>query len=668
MRCFVIFAFVYLLAGIHSAVGQHARADSLERMLRGTKDYDEQVRLLGELSDQYSFGDSAKAIDYALRIGKLARERNDQRGLGIAHFRIGGVYFDHNLPDSAINHYQLAERFLEKDTSFLGQQFLARAWYNHGAQYQRKGDADTFLDLILNRSIPIYERIGDSLGIGRSFHNVGLVFQNSLEYDRAIWYYQKAIDILKQSPGTAELTDSYTKLAEAITYSPVIGDKQRAEVRYALRQADSLLTRYPDTYSRILYLNSLGMFEEAFEKDLDSALAIYLQGHTLATESGLHSLRKTLLNRAYYIYDMRGEHQAALDAAKQILYENEAYLMPQDRLVQLQNLNNSYEKLGNIEEAYRTLKTYLKLRDSVQTEELRFKIHNLEQRFEAKAKEAQILRLNEQMQAQNLRAERNQLWVSLLAVGILLVVGISLAGYNIFRKKQLIAKQQAKLLEQNMEKLKREQHIGVFSAMLEGQEQERKRLAIDLHDGLGGSLSSIKMKLSRVVKTGNGTLATTELPGVLQQLDASVDELRRIARNMMPETLLKYGLATALRDFCKGLEQAGISISFQAYGLREDIPKSIQIMVYRIIQELISNALKHANAKHILAQCLQHEQQLSITVEDDGDGFDPGRQGEPGMGLANVRTRVAYLDGKLDIHSEAGVGTTVTVELNYDHE
>ncbi len=647
------------------------QADSLLRRLESTADYAKRIELLGQLSDHHSYRDSAKAMDYALEVARLAAAHNDRRGKGIAHFRIGGVHFERYQVDSAIAHYQQAQRLLESDTSFLGQQYLARAWYNHGAQYQRKGDEETFLDMILNKSIPIYERIGDSLGMGKSFHNIGIIFQNSKEFDRAIAYYRKSIAALSRYPQTPELVDSYSKLAEATMYVTARADMaaaDRRQVEHALAQADSLLVRYPDQYSRVMYLNALGMYEELYNERLDRALEVYQEGVALADRHGLHMLSITLLNRAYYIYDKRGEHQRALQTAKRISDEYDAYLMPSGRRVQLRNLINSYEKVGDIAEAHRAQQAYLQLTDSLHDAEMAFKIHGLEQRFEAKEKEAQIMRLNQRMQEQEMHAQRNRLLTLSLAGAVVLVIGVSFAGYNIFRKRQLIARQQAQLLEQQMEKLEQEQHISVFAAMLEGQEQERKRLAIDLHDGLGGSLSSIKMKLSKAVQSGNGAVANGELPFIVRQLDASVDDLRRIARNLAPETLLQYGLEVALRDFCKGLEQEGTSISFQPYGLQADIPRSVQIMVYRIIQELISNALKHAKATHILAQCLQNGNDLSITVEDDGVGFAGEQADRSGMGLANVRNRVAYLGGKLDIHSEPGVGTTVTIELTYGHE
>lgn len=650
-----------------SLLAQDAHLDSLRQLLDATAaDYDEQIRLLGELSDRYSYTDSARAMDYALQIRKLAENRNDQRGAGIAHYRIGGVYFELNHIDSAINHYEIARRLLENDTSFLAQQTLAKVWYNLGAQYQRKGDEDTFLDMILNQSTPIYERIGDSLGMGRNFHNIGLIFQNILEYNRAAFYYRKAIAMLEKYPSTPELTDSYTKLAEAIIYTDSSDTGRRAIALDALERADSLLHLYPDTYSRILYLNSLGMFEEIFEGQLEKALEHYLYGYELAREAAIYRLCTLLLNRAYYIYDKQEKHQLALQTVQRISEYYHAYLSPRGRLLQLRHMAHSLEQLGDINEAYRMQKMYTALNDSLHAEELAFKVHHLEQRFEAKEKEAQIVRLNQQMQVKELSAQRNKLWAILLGGAILLLAGILLAGYNIFHERQLIARQHAELLEQRMEKMNREQHISVFAAMLEGQEQERKRLAIDLHDGLGGTLSAIKLRLSKVAKASNGS--GEELSGITRQLDASVDELRHIARNLMPETLLKYGLSVALRDFCKGLEQEDTRISFQSYGLHKDIPNAVQIMVYRIVQELITNAAKHARATYILAQCLQNGNHLSITVEDDGIGLLIKDGQSTGMGLANVKNRVAYLGGRLDIHAEAGVGTTVNIELTYADE
>ena len=659
----------YVLMGFAPVLAQEKHVDILERLLHITDKYEERITLLGELSDYYSYRDSAKAMDYALQIKSIAQERNDKRGLGIACYRIGGVYFELRHADSAMKAYEAAEKLLRTDTSYLGQLTLAKVWHNHGALYQWKGDADTYLDMILNQAIPIQERMGDSVGMGRNFYNIGMIFQNAKEYERAIHYYQRSTDALDAYSGVPELPDAHIKLAETMMAAGFKQADQRTAILRALSIADSFLNQYPDAYSRVYYLSARGIYAETFENNLEKALDFYQQGYSLAQEAGIPRQASASLSRCYNIYDMQGKHLLALETTQRIYEQYHEFLTPQDRLSQLRNMAHSHYQLGNIEAAYRVHQQATMLNDSLHAAEMAVKIHNLEQRFEAKEKETKIVQLNQQMQTQELRAQRNQLWTIFLGAAILLVVGISVAGYNIFRKKQLIAKQQADLLEQNMEKMKQDQHISIFGAMLEGQEQERKRLAIDLHDGLGGSLSSIKLKLSKTLQNINGKAVSTELPAIVNQLDSSIDELRRIARNMMPETLLKYGLAAALRDFCKGLENDAVKITFQAYGLRNDIPQTVQIMVYRIVQELVTNALKHAKASHILAQCLQDGRQLSITVEDDGLGLD-AKSVVPvsGMGLSNVRNRVAYLGGKLDIHSEQKVGTTVNVELTYHDE
>src|SRR5690606_8614744 len=234
--------------------------------------------------------------------------------------------------------------------------------------------------------------------------------------------------------------------------------------------------------------------------------------------------------------------------------------------------------------------------------------------------------------------------------------------YLLYRNKQRLAKQQCDLHEEQLQRMQKEQQIRFFNAMLQGQEQERKRLASDLHDGLGGLLSNVKLLLSKNPCVSPEPQAQEQHRIILNKLDVAVNELRRIARNMMPETLLRFGLVTALRDFCEDLERSGINISLQTYGFSLEDDKDRQIMVYRILQELINNAVRHAGANTILVQCIQNDGKVFITVEDDGCGFDTDDQQGKGVGLHNVKNRVAYLNGQLDIQSEKNVGTTINIE------
>ena len=195
---------------------------------------------------------------------------------------------------------------------------------------------------------------------------------------------------------------------------------------------------------------------------------------------------------------------------------------------------------------------------------------------------------------------------------------------------------------------------------MQGEELERKRLARDLHDGLGSMLSGIKLYYSGTENTNE-----IEFQEVNKQLDNSIAELRQIAQNLMPESLLKLGLIAALKDLCDRFSSDKTSIEFQDFGIQNNISESKQITIYRIIQELINNALKYAKASEILVNCSQNENIFLITVEDNGQGFDSEKANLfNGMGLKNIKNRVDFLKGELEIESKPETGTVFNIELN----
>lgn len=153
----------------------------------------------------------------------------------------------------------------------------------------------------------------------------------------------------------------------------------------------------------------------------------------------------------------------------------------------------------------------------------------------------------------------------------------------------------------------------------------------------------------------------------LDMLETCIKEMRRVANNMMPEALVKFGLNTALKDFCNDINQSGaIKLNYQSIGMdNSNIDQTTSIAIYRIVQELINNSIKHAAAKKAKVQVTQLDDLLSLTVEDDGIGFDPViLQRVRGIGWSNIQSRVDFLKGTLDVQSGAGKGTSVHIELN----
>ena len=239
------------------------------------------------------------------------------------------------------------------------------------------------------------------------------------------------------------------------------------------------------------------------------------------------------------------------------------------------------------------------------------------------------------------------------------LVLLGLLGYRNFKTKQKLHKTQIIQLEKDKQLL-------AIDAMLKGQEEERSRLAKDLHDGLGGMLSGVK--LSFVNMKENLIMdaeSVTSFEKSILQLDNTIAELRKVAHNLMPEALVKFGLKNAILDFCNSMQLSSkTKIIFEQLGTERLLSNTADLYIYRIVQELINNAIKHADADQILVQLTKTNDKVLLTVEDDGKGFNTELiRSAKGIGLKNIQQRVDYLKGKIDIASQAAEGTSVNIEL-----
>lgn len=298
------------------------------------------------------------------------------------------------------------------------------------------------------------------------------------------------------------------------------------------------------------------------------------------------------------------------------------------------------------------------LREAALNEQVALNAAELEKKYETEKKENQI-----KLHEATIRQQHILNYVLIIGAVALLVIFI--LSYLNYRNKQ-------KLQQQRISELETEKQLLATQSLLKGQEDERSRLAKDLHDGLGGLLSGVKLQLGAM----KGNLILTEENGrafnnALNKLDESISEMRRVAHNMMPEALLNMGLKQALQDFCDGLaESQSFSITCEFYGLEQRMAPSVEIVLYRIIQELMNNAVKHSGASIILAQVIRQQDHVTITIEDNGKGFDTTNlENMRTAGLRNIRSRVNYLHGSMDIKATPGKGTSIHIDCLIDeHE
>ncbi len=338
-----------------------------------------------------------------------------------------------------------------------------------------------------------------------------------------------------------------------------------------------------------------------------------------------------------------------------------------DKMYIFQSLTTVEEKTNHIAAAYNYLKQSVALSDNIKEESTKKSVTEIENKYQAAEKSKEIIQLNADKQIQSLSIKQkstlNYFLISSLAA--LMIVGF--LGYRNLRHRHQLSKQQDQIQQQQISELEKDKQLVAVDYMLKGQEDERSRLAKDLHDGLGGLLSGVKfslrnMKDNLVITPDN--MAVFERS--LDMLDTSIRELRRVAHNMMPEMLTKFGLDEALKEYCNTINATNLlSVKYQSMGMDTRLEKSAEIIIYRIIQELLNNILKHATATETMVQLIKEEGRFSIIVEDNGKGFDTALlKTNKGAGLTSIQSRVNYLKGQLDIHSEAGKGTLVNIEFN----
>ena len=252
-------------------------------------------------------------------------------------------------------------------------------------------------------------------------------------------------------------------------------------------------------------------------------------------------------------------------------------------------------------------------------------------------------------------------WFVILAICCIIYL-IYMGFKSRIKKVKLDALQQQKIID-----LEKDKQLVTAEAMLKGQDDERSRIAKDLHDGLGGLLSGVKISFSNLKEIIGLNYEHSKLfDKPITQLDNTIAELRKVAHNLMPEALVKFGLHNAIQDFCQSLQQHNTcAIKYQQLGTQRELGNIANVNLYRVIQELLNNAVKYAKANQILVQITFTENKVLITVEDDGKGFDLDTLKQAtGIGITNIIHRVNYLNGTLDINSKPTEGTSFNIELN----
>jgi signal transduction histidine kinase len=631
--------------------------DSLENTLQKNIADSSKANASFLLVDYWKFKDTLKSKSYLLNGEKLAGKYPYFRALSL--FYEGQYYFSWN-PARASVAFKRAEEALAAFNTKTAYGNRAAAWFNYALMEKDRKGYGFITNITLTKAIPSAEKAGNEVMVAHYYTQLSTILMNNYQFAKAIIYDQKAIKLLeKVSPKSATLVFAYLSGVSIYCY-----DSKARLAAPLLQKAKVLLQPFPGSvnyplyyYNEALYYTSVQQFEQAL-KSTDKGLVIAKKYHQ-------QQLYQQFFFRKYEIYGQQKAYVKARQILLDIIKEGTLTANVNDRAAIYAELAKTTEHLRNYREAFNWLTKERKVTDSINNSQIKVKINELETQYRSVKNQEKITSLQVQNKQAFLNARNQHLFNWMWALGCLfLLVTLGFVIVNTKIKYKFAAQKEINY-QQQLNDLEQKQQLKVAKAMLDGEEHERERVARDLHDGLGGMLSGVKIGLSGWTNNHAGVSDDKDLLRIINQLDSSVTELRRIARNMVPETLLKFGLEVALKDLSEFYMRDSLHIEFQAFNIERNIALAVQLHIYRIIQELFSNAIKHARASNIMLQCSQNMETFFITLEDDGCGFDTlVLHNRKGMGLDNLKNRIAFLKGKFEIQSTVNDGTTINIELN----
>jgi signal transduction histidine kinase len=487
--------------------------------------------------------------------------------------------------EKALEYFFQALKIFEKQNK---KNVMVNLYGNIGSLYRSMAYLDHAIEYI-EKSKKLAEELNDQHGIAYACYNLGAIYFEQQDFEKAVEYESKSLEISLAENNTGMVIHTLQALAKM--YAEGLKDYEKAE--QCAKECIELSEKYGSNgsiHSALTAMASVCMETKRYKECVEYA------------------------SKAYNMADSTD-------------YDDMLSLLP--------SLIASNIHLGEKEDAEHYFAKYVEYTKKYNSESLHNSLTNQDVKYETQKKELRISALEKERTL--------YVWIGVsIVVILLLAIGLLIYNHRLNRQKHLLSEQKIIQLEQ-------EKKLIATQAALDGEAVERKRMASDLHDGLGGMLTVVKRSLERV----------EHLQIAREMLDKSIAEMRRIAHYLMPEALIKYGLKTSIEDFCCSIPT--VNFHFTGKDLRYD--DKIEMLIYRCIYELINNSLKHSGAENINVTLSEEDNTILLTVQDNGCGFDPETVKE-GMGMQNLRSRLQIYGGKLECTSTLDNGTKTTIVLN----
>ncbi len=583
--------------------------------------------------------DLANAMIFSRKALAIAEAEKYNSGTAMAYCNISTVLERQGKIDAALTVADSAAALVKNDTSHSVQ------WYhtsNLGNLYRRKANYPLALQYY-QQTAKIAEDNNDEKLKASSYNLLGIIYVTLNDLNRAEEFHTKSLAVRTALKDTVSMYYSYDNLG--------IVNRERKNYDKALEyyfKAKELVELLKDSAGISFMYNDIGAAYSF--KNNTTAAEKYLKASIGIRE------RNNEMNELAYTYNYLGENyerkgdlvnaEASIKKALAIavaIKNNKQLIEAHESLADFFSRNKKYDSAYVYEHKYKLIKDSLIKKDQ---QEL---IAELTTKYETEKQKARI-------KEQQLEINKKNYWLAAeLGTAFLLLVW----AYAFYKRRRL--KQEA-LLQQEIIK---QQDIST-KAVIAAEENERKRIASDLHDGVGQMMSAAKMNLSAFESEIKFESPERKMAfeKIIQLVDEGCKEVRNVSHQMMPNALLKQGLASAIKEFIDKIDNNIIKVTLHTEGLNERLTSNTETVLYRVIQECVNNVIKHANANVLDIALIKDTDGIAVTIEDNGRGFDTAnKMNFEGIGLKNIISRIEYLRGTIEFDAAPGRGTLVAIHI-----
>lgn len=552
-----------------------------------------------------------------------------------------------------------------------------------GGTYIVKGDFQKAERYILYSQL--FPRLNEYISTN-AINNLYLVYESRGNYDLAMQYLKKAMASKDKNVAVIAYNNYIALLLklgrnkESLYYIDLLKRKAKAYGQHRILAA--ALCNEATVYSALKQY-----------KKFDSVTETCLQ--LCKTHAGLDDIATYCMINSGTSYYERGEADKAIRYFEQvkesipqlqpdyqmsyyseygrILYETGAYAAAidninrgmalakqigiRDNIEPVYYLAKSYRALGDHDRSGKLFETYIALKDSFRNIEVQKNINEYEIKFRTAEKDNELLSKRLVILSQAGKINRKNTWI-LLSVAGLAILALLFFVYFKYSRQNLL------MLAQDLDLAHQQSRINFLKAMMQGEEKERKRIGIELHNGIGSQLTAINLNLTAFQWKNKHVPEVDNLEEIITQVQDTAVEVRKTAHNLLPSNLAASGLFEAVKDFTHYFSKDTVLIHVSKSGAVDHIHTALALLVYRILQELINNAIKHAEATRIDINLKLDQGLFSAAIIDNGKGFDVSRISGSGVGIKQIQEQLDLLRGTLKLHSPPGGGTAVYFEID----